>query len=368
MELVHGAVTIVLFCLILGVLVLAHEFGHFALARLAGVRVHEFGIGFPPRAAILARGRETLYTLNWLPIGGFVKLEGEEGESQDPRSFVRAPLFAREAILLAGVAMNLVLAFLAFFLVALVPQQVVALRIGAVQPDSPAAQAGLQAGDEIASLDGRRYDLFDVIYRPIPRLIADLRARAGQPVVLGVVRPDGSERVVTATLRPPEAIQADRGALGVTGLSLVTLDATIHRSPTDALARAGEQTVDALALTLGGLGQLLSQLVTAPSAPPAASGPIGIAQQIGVVFWEGGWLPTLYLAGILSANLALVNVLPFPPLDGGRILFIAVKAIGGRRISLQAERLTFMVGFMILFAFLLWVSVFDIARLGVGGP
>ena len=173
---------------------------------------------------------------------------------------------------------------------------------------------------------------------------------------------------MTATLRPPEAIQADRGALGVTGLSLVTLDATIHRSPTDALARAGEQTVDALALTLGGLGQLLSQLVTAPSAPPAASGPIGIAQQIGVVFWEGGWLPTLYLAGILSANLALVNVLPFPPLDGGRILFIAVKAIGGRRISLQAERLTFMVGFMILFAFLLWVSVFDIARLGVGGP
>src|SRR5262245_28321259 len=111
MELVQSAITIVIFLAMLGVLVVIHELGHFFTARFATIRVLEFGVGFPPRAKVLSNHGETLYTLNWLPIGGFVRLEGEDGESEDPRSFTVAPLFTKLVILAAGVVMNLVLAF-----------------------------------------------------------------------------------------------------------------------------------------------------------------------------------------------------------------------------------------------------------------
>ncbi len=124
-------------------LVLAHELGHFVMARRAGVTVHEFGIGFPPRAAVLHRGKETIYTLNWLPIGGFVRLEGEEGESVDRRAFVNQKLGTRLRILVAGVVVNFALAWLIFTLIALIAQPTWEVRINEVVPDSPAQQVGL---------------------------------------------------------------------------------------------------------------------------------------------------------------------------------------------------------------------------------
>ena len=139
----QGAVGIGLFILILGILVLIHEIGHFVTARRAGVRVHEFGIGFPPRAKVLRSDGETLYSLNWLPIGGFVKLEGEDGDSDDPRSFTRAPFLTKQWILSAGVLMNLLLALVLMVGVAWIPQRILALGFETVQPDSPAAGAGL---------------------------------------------------------------------------------------------------------------------------------------------------------------------------------------------------------------------------------
>ena len=121
-SLLQGAFGVVLFILIIGVLVLVHELGHFFAARRAGVRVHEFGVGFPPRARVLRSDGDTVYTLNWLPIGGFVKLEGEDGDSDDERSFSRASFATRQLILVAGVAMNLVLAFVIMLIVAWLPQ------------------------------------------------------------------------------------------------------------------------------------------------------------------------------------------------------------------------------------------------------
>src|SRR3954452_7684164 len=148
----NGLINVVLLLAILVALVVIHEFAHFVVARRAGVRVHEFGIGFPPRALTYHRDKHgTAYTLNWLPIGGFVRMEGEEGESDDPRSFVRQKLPTRLTILLAGVGMNILLAFIIFTGIALLADPISIATIGGVSPGSPADQIGLQGGQQTGS-------------------------------------------------------------------------------------------------------------------------------------------------------------------------------------------------------------------------
>lgn len=405
-ELFQGAITIVLFVLILGGLVLVHEIGHFVTARLARVRVLEFGVGFPPRARILGRGRVspadvawaerrraealaaagddraardeildqepavpagTLYTLNWLPIGGFVKLEGEDGDgADDPRSFARARLPIKLAILVAGVVMNLVVALAIFTAIAWLATPYVGLRFATVESGSPAEQAGLVGGDAILTIDGRRFEFYG------DSIIDGLRGKAGQPVVLGILHADGGRDDVTVTLRTQAEIDAGKGALGIrapeTGFESVFFGEYTGRPLGDAVRIGADETVRWFGLILGGLGDLAGSIASDPTAPPPVSGPVGIATSIGDVFWGSGPVMTLYVAAILSANLALVNFLPFPPLDGGRMLVILLKAIPrvGSRISLRAEQLTYAIGFIALFTFLIWITVFDIAR-GIGG-
>jgi regulator of sigma E protease len=367
MDLFQNVVAVVLFFLILGTLVVIHELGHFVTARMANVRVLEFGIGFPPRAKVLRASGETLYTLNWLPIGGFVKLEGEDGdEGDDPRSFVNAPLRTRLVILLAGVVMNLLLALGIFLVIAWLATPLFALRFQMVEPGSPAAKAGLQPGDAIVSIDGKRYELFGRYVGQTDQ-ITDLRAKAGQTVVLEIKHQNGRLDEVTVPLR---LIEGDKGPLGIPSTPDAPYEADFYgaytgHDPLTAAGIAAQETVTWFGLILDGLGGVVRSFVTNPTAPPAGvTGPIGIAQQIGIVFWGQGPVMTLYVAGILSANLALVNALPFPPLDGGRMLMMVLKRLFGQRISLKAERLTYFVGFAFLMAFLVWVTYFDIIRGG----
>ena len=372
-------VTILLFVIVLGSLVLIHEIGHFVLARLAGVRVLEFGIGFPPRAKVLRSHGDTLYTLNWLPIGGFVKLEGEDGdEADDPRSFVRARLPVQLIILAAGVIMNLLLSFTIFTSIAWLASPIVGLTIPSVEIGSPADRAGLKAGDAIVSVDGIRHDFFSL---PSGDVITDLRDRLGQSVTLQVVKSGGVRVDVPVTLRTAaETADPDgdgplraKGALGITatdpraGFPLFFPGESVGRDLPSAVSIGSHETVRWFGVILGGLGDLAHQVATNPTAAPPVSGPIGIATQISDVFFGAGIVMTLYVAAILSANLALVNALPFPPLDGGRMLMIVLKRIFGARISLRAEQATYMVGFVFLFAFLIWVSGFDIVRILSGG-
>ncbi len=393
------AVSVVLFILVLGGLVLVHELGHFVTARLARVRVLEFGIGFPPRAKSLGRGGVsaedtesyrlrradaigqaqgdperleailespedppgTLYTLNWLPIGGFVKLEDENGgDSGDPRSFGRARLSTKLVILVAGVAMNLLVSFVIFTGIALVGEPALGVTFSEIVVGSPAEGAGLQAGDTLTSINGVRYSVFD---QQFPT--DDLRALAGQTVVLGILHADGSSEEVTVTLRIPAS--PDEGALGVGGLAGTQLE-DIRYGLGDAVAVGAERTAQAFGMILDGLGKIGRSIVTDPTSAPPASGPVGIAGQLSSVLADLGPLYLFYLIGILSANLALVNALPFPPLDGGRMLMLVLKALpGGNRISLRAEQLTYAVGFVFLFAFLIWITVFDVIRQVGGG-
>jgi regulator of sigma E protease len=373
--------TLVLFAIVLGSLVLIHELGHFVTARLAGIRVLEFGIGFPPRAKVLRSRGDTLYTLNWLPIGGFVKLEGEDGDAtDDPRSFAHAGLPTKVVILLAGVFMNLLLAFAIFTVIAWLATPYVGLRFSVVQPGSPASAAGLRPGDAILAVDGHQNEF------PLDRdPLADIRERTGETVTLTIQHESGSVEPVTVKLRSQAEIDAapkdDQGRPTIGPLGISNFDpisgqdkpyqtvffGTVPRDLPSAIGIGVNQTGHWFGVILGGLGDLVRQVVTNPTAAPPVSGPIGIATTISDIFFGSGLVMTIYVAAILSANLALVNVLPFPPIDGGRILMLVLKRIFGARLSLRAEQMTYVVGFAFLFAFLIWVSGFDIVRLLSGG-
>jgi regulator of sigma E protease len=369
----NGLINVVLLLVILVVLVVIHEWGHFIVARRAGVTVHEFGVGFPPRAKVLKRDKHgTIYTLNWLPIGGFVNLEGEEGENDDPRSFVRQPLMTRLVILLAGVTMNILLALALFTGIAAFADPSASAQVLSVQPGSPAEQAGLRggqqvgttpdadgnpvpiyddSGDRILAVDGQYFAWFELPSGPTS-MLDYIRARPSTPVTLTVQRSTGEVVDVVATTRSAEDIAADRGALGFSPQPIP--GPTIQRDPISAVAIGAQRTLDAATLILRSLGDVITNL-----ANPQVSGPVGIVNAIGVVRSEAPPVFLIYLIALLSANLAVVNALPFPPLDGGRVAVSLIQSISGNRVSEAAERLVYLTGFVLLMALLVWVTLFD---------
>jgi regulator of sigma E protease len=349
--------------LILIPLVLLHELGHFIMARLARIRVLEFGLGFPPRARILGHDHETEYTLNYLPIGGFVRLEGEETDSDDPRAFTNSSLPKQLIVLAAGVAMNLLVAVFLFFVVAWAFNPVVLTTIAGVQAGSPAAAAGLQAGDSIVSIDGRTYRKPSVLEFSNADFTdpwrQDLLSHAGQTVNIIVADANGKERTVVVTLRVPTAEKA--GALGVSmGGSYVTTAG----DPVSAAGLAVSGTGRAMNLILGAVGDIGKQLATNPAqAPPGVQGPIGIAADIAsVVSQPNAFMILLLLAGVISANLALVNVLPLPVLDGGKMVIMVLKRLFGAKGVGAFEALAYVASFALLLAFMGWITFFDILR------
>jgi regulator of sigma E protease len=376
-------------------LVLAHEVGHFVMARRAGVRVHEFGIGLPPRALVLYRGKETIYSLNWLPIGGFVRLEGEEGESVDRRAFVNQGLRTRLGILSAGVVVNFLLAWLIFTGIALVAQPIWEVRVNEVVAGSPAERAGLVAsrvvgetepieiigpdgrptgesqrfplyddsGDVILAIDGRRFPVFDDIAAAVDGRTGPIRylaSRAGETVVLTVERADGSVEDLEVTLRTPEEVAQGMGALGF-------LPGSEYGSRPNGIVEAAaiglQRTWEASTLILRGVAELIGALLQGPGAELPVAGPLGIADLVGGVREAAPPVILVWLVGLLSANLAVINVLPFPPMDGGRIAMALLQAVSRNGISPATERAVYLTGFVLLMSLLVIVTVADIGRL-----
>jgi regulator of sigma E protease len=362
-------VSIIVFIVVLTVLVLIHELGHYTVARLIGVHVEEFGLGLPPRIFGKKIG-DTVYTLNWLPIGGFVRLAGEDDDTEvlpaNAKDKVKKHYFwarskkERAAILVAGVMMNFLLSVVITtgLLVSGVSVPSGSVHIEEIQPGTPAETAGLVKGDVIRTVTlpagGRTVEV-----RTPRDLIDTVRDFKGQEVTL-LVSGTGGDRTLVLTPRadPPEG----QGPLGVTISDLETRKYPITIAPFEAVkvnASMALQMFSAIGSTIWGL-------VTLKNLSPDVAGPIGIAQVTGRAV-EFGWRAVIEFASILSLNLAVLNILPIPALDGGRLLFVFIEKIMGRKVRPAFEKMTHQVGMIILLVLVLLVSLNDIMRLTRGG-
>ena len=337
--------TILVAVLVLGLLVVVHEAGHFLAARRAGIRVHEFTIGFGP-ALYRRRIGETLYALRVIPWGAGVRIAGmEPGEVDDPAGFARQSIRTRAGVIFAGPFMNLLLAVLLFaFIFSVLGIGRATLTVAQVLPGGPAAEAGLRPGDRILEVEGRRVSSWD-------QVVAVVQASPGRPLSF-VVERDGARREVTVT---PERSPADP-RLGFVGLAPVV---RTERQPlAGALWSGVKETYRVSVLLVRGMIHALTGKVEA-----RLMGPVGIGQLIGEAA-RMGLRELLYLTAVLSANLALFNLVPIPALDGSRLLFLGLELVRGRPVDPARENLVHLVGFALLMILFLVITYMDLARLG----
>lgn len=352
--------TALLFLVLLSVLVIAHEFGHYIVARMCGVKVEEFGLGFPPRITAWKDKRGMLWTLNAIPLGGFVKLKGESGEERDAAdSFAKQSVLKRFFVLVAGVGTNLVTAAVIFtvgFMVGMptvteggIPGATVtneSIRVLEVMADSPAEAAGFAVGDKLMSIDGATFVTSDAA-----------RAALAEDVVHSVVvLRDQAEVAVSVD---PDYI-ADLGRVGV-GVGLVqTGDVHFpwYKAPIMGISAMASSTW----AVVSAFGALIASPFTHTNVGAEVAGPIGIAVLTGEVA-RLGFAHLLQFAAMLSINLAVINVLPIPALDGGRIAFLVLEVIRRKPTTPRVEQIVHGTGFAILLLLVLVVTLKDIVGL-----
>jgi regulator of sigma E protease len=338
-----------LFILILVGLVVAHEFAHFLTAKLFGVYVIEFGIGFPPKIWGKKFG-ETEYTLNWLPIGGFVRLMGEEDPTH-PRSLASRPKWQRFIVLAAGSVMNLILPIFLFAIAFTIPHEESIGRaiISEVEPNSPAAAAGLKPEDVIYEIGGRN---------------AKNSIEAGRLIRLNMghnteIRVKRINEFVTVNVTPRWSPPAGQGPTGIKIAPQYGFTETVSQPPWKSIPNGFRTTIDTMILARN---EFISWFKGGSS--PEVAGPVAIAQTTGEVAREGGASPLLELAALLSINLGIINLLPLPMLDGGRVMFLVIEFLrGGRRIAPEKEALVHLVGFVLFMALAVVVTFADVSRI-----
>lgn len=353
--------TLVLFVVTFTAIIAVHEFGHYLTARMLGMRVLEFAFGFPPKVFSIVHAG-IAYSINAIPFGGFVRILGQddfsihqEGEG-DPRAFTSKPWWAQAIVLAAGVTMNLILALvvltIAFASGTTAPNGDV--RVDQVAAGSPAEKAGIQVNDIVRSIDGKAVTTSRDLVNAVRT-----KARTETEVTLHIERNGRPVPDVKAVPRadPPEG----EGPLGI---RLEDVQAPVAVPIPQAFGQAAALARD----VVGQIAELPGQLLAsrpAGSDGPAVSGPIGIFQVTGQVAQYG--IPTfLKLVGVLSVNLAVLNIVPFPGLDGGRLFFVLVAGIFRKRLSPQLEAMVHAVGFALLLLLLVVVSISDIRRVAGG--
>ncbi len=325
------------FALVICVLVLFHELGHFTLAKLNGIVVHEFAIGMGPKL-ISHQGKETLYSIRAFPIGGYVNMLGESETSEDPNSFCEKKPLQRFSVLIAGPAMNFVLAFFIFFVLFLqvgVPTNV----IDKVISDMPAATAGIEVGDEIVRIDQVKINTWlDVI--------SEVGRQDEEPFIVEVLRNGEIEKITVSAVES----EYDRRIIGI--------ENRIDYSVTGAMRYGAFQ----VKYTTTMIFDFLVQLFQGKASSDEVVGPVGIVSAVGQAS-KAGILSVLWLAGGLSVNLGIINLLPFPALDGGRILFVIYELIFKRPIDREKENNLHFVGFVILIGLMVFLVFKDVGTL-----
>jgi regulator of sigma E protease len=357
-------------------LVVVHEFGHFLVARRNGVDVEEFGIGFPPRAWKRKTKSGFVFSLNWLPIGGFVKLKGEHDADTHPGSFGAASTWAKAKIMLAGVGMNLIAAFVLLTILAwagmpqLVDNQFTVksdthitkqeVLVGYVENHSPAQQAGLQQRDHLMRLGTPQASQQIAAADQLPSLTKKF---AGQKVTL-VYQRNGQMHTTTVQLRTAQEVSASqktknpKGYLGISPTEY-SLQRSTWSAPVVALGLIKQFTI----LTFQGLGTAVSALFHGDTAKASqqVSGPVGIV----VLLRDGsllGYQFVLLIIAIISLTLALMNVLPIPALDGGRLFLLLAARVVGKPLTEGMEERVVGIGFAFLMLLIVLITIVDVKR------
>ena len=377
--------SVIYFVIILAALIIVHEFGHFIVAKAVGMRVDEFGIGFPPRARRMWQNGETEYTLNWLPIGGFVKIFGEDNEDNNEqeangndetfgqhtdqgvdehRKFTSKPRHKQALVLVAGVVFNIVFAWLLIsvgFMVGLptpvdrAPEGQVTdpqLTITSVAADSPSAEAGLHTGDHLVQVTANG----DTLRNPTSDSLRQfVRSHPDTPLAVTINRGD---KTFSRTIEATKGIVEGHEAIGVTSNRIGILQLAPHRALWQGFLTTGEVT-NAVVV---GFGNLVYRALTGVADYSQVAGPVGIAELVGDASMLG-WVYLLQFTAFISINLAVINLVPIPALDGGRLLFVAIEAIRRKPIDPRVAGTLNAAGFALLIILMIAVTYNDILRL-----
>ncbi len=328
--------------IVFGIVVAVHEFGHFIVAKLSGVKIHEFAIGMGPKLFQVKKG-ETEYTLRLFPIGGYVKMEGEDEDSEDARSFGKQKSINKIAILVAGAFMNFILAIVVFIIYAYsvgVPTNIIDIPI----ENMPAAEAGLLKGDKIVGINDNKVETWDDVTREISSTDND-------KINIKVERDNTEQSFVIV---PTKDKDSNRLVIGI--------QPEYEKSFANAIKGGFSNFVFMVKMMFGFIGQVFKGNVDKNDV----SGPIGIIYEVGKVSKEG-LMPILLFTGLISINLGVFNLLPIPALDGSRVVFVILEMLRGKPVDPNKEGFIHMIGFMLLLLLMIVVGYNDIIKFDILG-
>lgn len=324
---------IIIFCF----LIFVHELGHFLVAKACGVKVNEFAIGMGPAIFKKQKG-ETLYAVRLFPIGGFCAMEGEDEDSEDDRAFNNKPAWQRALVLAAGSFMNLLTAVVLMIVIAFVAGQATT-TVNEVLEDSPAYRAGMMSGDRIVEVDGTAVDEWNDVITCI--------GESSRDTTDIVVERDGAQQTLTAALEYDK--ESGRNKIGITP----EMKHSVAGSVGSGMKNTWNMTVM--------MYKVIKQLFTGDVSVSELSGPVGIVYAVNQSA-KAGVIYVVYLASLLSLNLAIMNMLPFPALDGGRLLFLLIRKITGKRITDAVEGKIHFIGIILLMVLMVYVTWNDIVK------